>query len=186
MSFLKTEVNRESDDGIRSIYQNKVDSTLNSDSKDKEGVCYFLKSRLQTAQDTINGNKVIALRDTGCTGCVVERRLISEEKLIVKESDVTVIDETTQRYPLAVIDIDCPFFNGKPEALCTEDTLYDIVIDNIDGSKLPDVSHFSTAAVTRSQSEKANRKLKVLDQIIDGDKEALKQAQATDPGSKIG
>ena len=40
MSFYKTEVNRESDDGIGNIYQNKVDSSLNSDSKDKDGVCY--------------------------------------------------------------------------------------------------------------------------------------------------
>ena len=65
-----------------------------------------------------------------------------------------------------------------------EDTLYNLVIRNIDGSKLPDMSHFSAAAVTRSQakqSEKAYRKLKVPDQIIKGDKEALKQAQATDP-----
>ena len=95
-----------------------------------------------------------------------------------------MIDETTQRYPLAVIDVDCPFFTGKTEALCMEDTLYDLVIGNIDGSKLPDMSHFSAAAVTRSQvrqSEKAYRKLKVPDQIINEEKEALKQAQATDP-----
>ena len=57
MSFCKTEINRESNDGIGSIYQNKVDSSLNSDSKDKEGVCYFLKSRLPTAQGTVNGEK---------------------------------------------------------------------------------------------------------------------------------
>ena len=64
-----------------------------------------------------------------------------------------------------------------------EDTLYDLVIGNIDGSKLPDMSHFSAAAVTRSeakQSENACRKLKVPDPIINEDKEALKQAQATD------
>ena len=47
MSFCKTEINRESGDGIGSIYQNKVDSSLNSDSKDKEGVCCFFKSRCQ-------------------------------------------------------------------------------------------------------------------------------------------
>ena len=43
---------------------------------------------------------------------------------------------------------------------------------------------FSAAAVTRSQakqSENACRILKVPDQIINEDKEALKQAQATDP-----
>ena len=79
---------------------------MNSDSKDKEGVCYFLKSRLPLAQGTVNGKKVIAFRDTGCTGCVIQRSLISDDQLIGKESDVTLIDETTERYPLVVIDID--------------------------------------------------------------------------------
>ena len=184
MSFCKTEVNRDTDDGIESIYQSKIDSSLNSDSNVKEGVCYFLKSRLPTAEGTVNGRKVEVLRDTGCTCCTVKRSLVSDDQLIGKESYVTLIDETTQKYPLAVIDVDCPFFTGKTEALCMEDTLYDLVIGNIDGSKLPDMSHFSAAAVTRSQakqSEKAYRKLKVPDQIINEDKGALKQAQATDP-----
>ena len=132
MSFCKTEVNRESDDGIESIYQSKTDSSLNSDSNVKEGVCYFLKSRLPTAEGTVNGRKVEVLRDTGCTCCTVKRSLVSDDQLIGKESYVTLIDETTQRYPLAVIDVDCPFFTGKTEALCMEDTLYDLVIGNID------------------------------------------------------
>ena len=184
MSFCKTEVNRDTDDGIESIFQSKIDSSLNSDSNVKEGVCYFLKSRLPTAEGTVNSRKVEVLRDTGCTCCTVKRSLVSDDQLIGKESYVTLIDETTQKYPLAVIDVDCPFFTGKTEALCMEDTLYDLVIGNIDGSKLPDMSHFSAAAVTRSQakqSEKAYRKLKVPDQIINEDKEALKQAQDTDP-----
>ena len=184
MSFCKTEVNRDTDDGIESIYQSKIDSSLKSDSNVKEGVCYFLKSRLPTAEGTVNGRKVEVLRDTGCTCCTVKRSLVSDDQLIGKESYVTLIDETTQKHPLAVIYVDCPFFTGKTEALCMEDTLYDLVIGNIDGSKLPDMSHFSAAAVTRSQakqSENACRKLKVPDQIINEDKEALKQAQATDP-----
>ena len=184
MSFCKTEVNRESDDGIESIYQSKIDSSLNSDSKVKEGACYFFKPRLPTAKGTVNGRKVEVLRDTGCTCCTVKRSLVSDNQLIGKESYVTLIDETTRRYPLAVTDVDCPFFTGKTEALCMEDTLYELVIGNIDGSKLPDMSHFSAAAVTRSQakqSENAYRKLKVPDRIISEDKEALKQAQATDP-----
>ena len=184
MSFCKTEVSRESDDGIESIYQSKIDSSLDSDSKVKEGVCYFLKSRLPTAEGTVNSRKVEVLRDTGCTCCTVKRSMVSDDQLIGKESYVTLIDETTQRYPLAVIDVDCPFFTGKTEAVCMGDTLYDLVIGNIDGSKLPDMSHFSAAAVTRSQakqSENACRKLKVPDQIINEDKEAWKQAQATNP-----
>ena len=186
MSFCKTEVNKESQDGIESIYQNKIDSSLNSDSKVREGVCYFLKSRLPTCEGTVKGRNVEVLHDAGCTCCTVKRSLVSDDQLKGNESNVALIDETTQRHPLAVIDIDCPFFTGKTEALCMDDTLYELFIGNVDGSKLPDMSHFSVAAVTRYQAkqnenEKAYRKLKVPDQIIHEDKKALKQAQATDP-----
>ena len=53
----------------------------------------------------------------------------------------------------------------------------------IDGSKLPDMSHFSAAAITRAQAnqEKAYGKLNVPDCIISKDKEAFKQAQFSDP-----
>ena len=78
--------------------------------------------------------------------------MISSDQLLGKESDVTLIDESTQRYPLAMVEIDCQFFTGKTEALCRDDTLYDLVIGNIEGSKLPDMSHFSAAAVTTAQA----------------------------------
>ena len=68
-SFCKLGINKESHDGIESIYQNKTDSSLNSDNKVKEVVCYFLMSRLPTAVGTVNGMKVEALCDIGCTCC---------------------------------------------------------------------------------------------------------------------
>ena len=40
-----------------------------------------------------------------------------KDQLLGEESDVTLNNETTQRYPLAFIDIDCPFFSGQTEAL---------------------------------------------------------------------
>ena len=138
--------------------------------KDKEGVCYFLKSRLPTACGTVNRKEVIVMRDTGC---VIRSSLVSKDQLLGKASDVTLINETTQRYPLALIDIDCLFFSGQTEALCMDNSLYDVVIGNIDGSKLPDMSHFCAAVETRSQAkqcEKKYRKLKVPDRIINEDK----------------
>ena len=81
---------------------------------------------MPTAEGKVNGRKVEGLRDTGCTCCTVKRSLVSDDQLIGKESYVTLIDETTQKYPLAVIDVDCPFFTGKTEALCMEDALYDL------------------------------------------------------------
>ena len=68
---------------------------MNSDSKVKEGACYFLKSRLPTAEGTVNSRKEV-LRDTGCTCYTVKRSLVSDDQLIGKESYVTLIDETTQ------------------------------------------------------------------------------------------
>ena len=63
-----------------------------------------------------------------------------------------------------------------------DDTLYDLVIGNIDGSKLLDMSHFSAAAVTRAQAnqKKAYKKLIVPCQIISKDEEAFKQAHVSD------
>ena len=67
LRFCKTEINRKWDK-IERIYQSKSEIPLIEDKGDEEGVCYFLRSRLPTAQGTVNGKKVIALRDTGCTG----------------------------------------------------------------------------------------------------------------------
>ena len=97
--------------GIEALYQNKVDISSHSVVNGKEGVCYFLKSRFPTAPGTVDGQKVVVLRDTGCTGVVVRKSLVSEDQLIGKESTVTLIDETTQRHLLAVIYVDCPFFS---------------------------------------------------------------------------
>ena len=182
VNFCKTQIEERSENGIENICQSKGDNAINSVTKDKEGVCYFFKSRLPTAPDTVNGKEVIVMRDTGCTGCIIRSSLVSKDQLLGKASDVKLNNETTQRNPLALIDIDCPFFSGQTEALCIEKTLYDVVIGNIDGSKLPDMSHFCAAVETRSkakQCEKKFRKHKVPDQIIN-DKEALKKAQATD------
>ena len=80
--------------------------------------------------------------------------------MLGKELDVTLINESKLKYPVARISVECPFFNGITEALCMEDsqdTLYDLVKGNIHRSKLPDMSHFAASVVTRSQAKKDKR-----------------------------
>ena len=74
-------------------------------------------------------------------------------------------------------------FNGITEALCMEDTLFDLVIGNIDGSKLRDMSHLAASQVTRLQekNERVIKKLKVPDQIISGDRKVIETDQVLDP-----
>ena len=57
LRFCKSEINRKSDE-IKGIYQSKSESPLIADKEDEEVVCYFLRSRLLTAQGTVNGKKV--------------------------------------------------------------------------------------------------------------------------------
>ena len=50
MNFCKRQIEERSENGIENICQSKGDNSINCVTKDKEGVCYFLKSRLPTAQ----------------------------------------------------------------------------------------------------------------------------------------
>ena len=97
MLFCKLDVGNKSETGIESIFQSKVDSLLNSVSvsKDKEGVCYFLKPRLPKIPGTVDWKKVMVLRDAG----IVVSSLVSDDQLLGKDSCVTLLGKTTQRYP---------------------------------------------------------------------------------------
>ena len=70
---------------------------------------------------------------------------------------------------MARINIDCPFFRGSTDALCIDDPAHDLVIGNIEGSKFPDMTHFSSGVFKNKQSRKDRRKnikVKVADKFI--------------------
>ena len=150
--------------------------------KDRKGTCHFPRSRLPTAIGTVNGKEVRVLRDTGCTGVVVRRSLVSDGQMLNKQSGVTLINNYNQRCPMARIDIDCPFFRGTTDALCIDDPAHDLVIGNIEGSKFPDITHFSSGVVRNMRSKKSrkDRKVKVADKFIRQNRQELLLKQASD------
>ena len=151
--------------------------------KDSKGTCHFPRSRLPTAIGTVNGKEIRVLRDTGCTGVVVRRSLVSDGQMLNKQSGVTLINNYKQRCPVARINIDCPFFRGSTDALCIDDPAHDLVIGNIEGSKFPDMTHFSSGVVKNKQSRKIrrkNRKVKVADKFIRQNRQELVLKQASD------
>ena len=151
--------------------------------KDSKGTCHFPRSRLPTAIGTVNGKEVRVLRDTGCTGVVVRRSLVSDGQMLNKQSGVTLINNYNQRCPMARINIDCPFFRGSTDALCIDDLAHDLVIVNIEGSKFPDMTHFSSGVVENKQSRKdrrKDRKVKVADKFIRQNRQELVSKQASD------
>ena len=151
--------------------------------KDSKGTCHFPRSRFPTAIGTVNDKEVRVLRDTGCTGVVVRRSLVSDGQMLNKQSGVTLINNYKQRCPMARINIDCPFFRGITDALCIDDPAQDLVIGNIEGSKFPDMTHFSSGVVKNKQSRKdrrKNRKVKVADKFIRQHRQELCMKQASD------
>ena len=168
-------------------YQTKLKSPHSSKEEsphqDKEGTCHFPRSRLPTAVGTVNGKEVRVLRDTGCTGVIVKRNLVSENQFIGKECGVTLINDSQQKCPVARINIDCPFFRGTTDALCIDDPAHDLVIGNIEGSKFPDMTHFSSGVVKNKQSRndrRKDRKVKVADKFIRQHRQELCMMQASD------
>ena len=150
--------------------------------KDSKGTCHFPRSRLPTAIGTVNGKEVRVLRDTGCTGVVIRRSLVSDGQMLNKQSGVTLINNYNQRCPMARINIDCPFFRGTTDALCIDDPAHDLVIGNIEGSKFPDITHFSSGVVNKKGSKKRrkNRKVKVVEKFIRQNRQELCMMQASD------
>ena len=150
--------------------------------KDSKGTCHFPRSRLPTAVGTVNGTEVRVLRDTGCTGVVVRRSLVSDGQMLDKQSGVTLINNYKQRCPVARINIDCPFFRGTTDALCIDDPAHDLVIGNIEGSKFPDITHFSSGVVNKKRSKRSRKdgKVKVVDKFIRQNRQELCMMQASD------
>ena len=150
--------------------------------KDSKGTCHFPRSRLPTAIGTVNGKEVRVLRDTGSTGVVVRRSLVSDGQMLNKQSGVTLINNYKQRCPMARINIDCPFFRGITDALCIDDPAHDLVIGNIEGSKFPDMTHFSSGVVNKKRSRKSrkDRKVKVADKFIRQHRQEILMKQASD------
>ena len=131
---------------------------------------------------TVNGKEVRVLRDTGCPGVVVRRSLVSDDQMLNKQSGVTLINDYKQRCPVARNNIDCPFFRGSTGALCIDDPAHDLVIGNSEGSRFPDMTHFSSGANRKRQSKKSrkNRKVKVADKFIRQNRQELRMKQASD------
>ena len=122
------------------------------------------------------------LRYTGCTGTVVRRSLVSDGQTLNKQSGVTLKNNYKQRCPVARINIDCPYFRGTTDALCIDDPAHDLVIGSIEGSKFPDMTHFSSGIVRNKRLKKSrkDRYVKELDKFIRQNRQELPMKQASD------
>ena len=142
----------------------------------------------------INGRNVSILCDTGCSTVVIRQDLVSPEQMTGQERTCILVDGTIRKAPIAIVQLDTPYFIGSCEALCMPNPVYDIIIyrniSNVRHPQEPDpnwskpetlngnVSNEIISAVeTRSQKlrqEKPIKKLKVVEQLPEIDRSEIK------------
>ncbi|XP_078492084.1 uncharacterized protein LOC144747728 [Ciona intestinalis] len=83
----------------------------------------------------MNGRTVETLRDTGCTAVLIQKSLVPHEQLTGEYQYVQGFKGNAEPAPVAVIEIDTPYYCGTVEALCVTDLNGELIIGNIPGAR---------------------------------------------------
>ena len=125
-----------------------------------------VRSKMPVVKGRVGEKSVDVLRDTGCSGIVVKRDLVSEDQFTGDFNVMLLIDNTARKVPIAKIDVNTPYLKGQVEAQCLPDPIYDLVTGNVLGARAsddPDPSwqdhvQKASAVTTRSQAIKEGRR----------------------------
>ena len=126
-----------------------------------------VRSKMPVVKGRIGEKYVDVLRDTGCSGIVVNRDLVSEDQFSGDFNVMLLIDNTARKVPIAKIDIDTPYLKGQVEVQYLPDAVYDLIVGNVPGTRTaddPDPSwqdhvHETCVVTTRSQANKAGERI---------------------------
>ena len=138
------------------------------------GACGGKKSvedlNLPVVKGLVGDKTVNVLRDTGCEGVVVSRRLVEDSQLTGKCCLIVRIDNTVLLAEKARIHVKTPYLSGDVEALCIPEAICDLVVGNVPGARNPDDPDMSVmvgAVTTRAQArqEAVRKPLRVPDAV---------------------
>ncbi|XP_071510123.1 uncharacterized protein [Diadema antillarum] len=85
----------------------------------------------------VGGKQATVLRDSGCSSAVIREDLVDKSQLTGEENTCVLIDGTVRKLPIAMINVDTPYFTGSIEALCMKTPLYDLILGNLEGVRAP-------------------------------------------------
>ena len=87
-----------------------------------------MRSKIPVSKSRVVEKTVDVLRDTGCSGFVVKKGLVSEDLYTGDFNCMLLIDNTVRKVPVAKITVDIPYLSRQVEAQCHSDTIYDLII----------------------------------------------------------
>ena len=97
-----------------------------------------VRSKMPVVKGKVGEKPVDVLRDTGCSGIVVKKDLVSDDQYTGEFNVMLLIDNTARKVPIAKISVDTPYLKGQVEAQCLPDPIYDLVIGNVPGARAAD------------------------------------------------
>ncbi|KAK7092391.1 hypothetical protein V1264_008140 [Littorina saxatilis] len=112
-----------------------------------KGSCH----NLPISDGKIGGQHVRVLRDTGCTTVGVRKSLVLPDQYTGDIACCISFGGRVERFPVALIDIDTPFFAGRVKACVVDEPVCDLILGNIEG--VIDVQSPSSAPALAPKSE---------------------------------
>ena len=76
-----------------------------------------------------------------------------------------VIDGTVRKTPVAEVEVNTPYYQGKVRAVCMRDPLYDVIIGNISGVKSEDEVQEIQAVVVTSEHEVTETQTDIIEEV---------------------
>ena len=154
------------------------------------GACMAeIKDNLPVLSGKVGSKKVEVLRDTGCSGVIITRESVDEMDFTGEMRHIMTVDRTIKRAPMAKVEVDTPFCVGTVEALCLQDPLFDLIIENVLEAKRSDdpnpewevVTAVDARAQARSGKDPKPLKMKEVTDKISINKKDLIKMQEEDP-----
>ena len=124
------------------------------------------KNQMPVVTGLVGETPVEVLRDTGCSGVIVKKALVKEQQLTGAVGYIMTIDRRALKVPIAIIDIDTPYFAGKTEAMCMSDPIFELIVGNIPGARAANDENkewcVPAAVVTRARAKQETRSRPLL------------------------
>ena len=118
-------------------------------------------SEMNQIQGMLGKETVEVLRGTRCSGVIVKKILVPKEAYTGRNQTMFIVDCTSRVLPDANVSIDTPYYKGEVLALCLENLLVDLIVDNIPGAGERtdlDINRVPTLAIqTRAQSRQLDQ-----------------------------
>nr|CAB3263334.1 uncharacterized protein LOC108950802 [Phallusia mammillata] len=122
------------------------------------------ESNLPLREGVVNNQTVTVLRDTGCTGVLVDRKFVHDDQVSDRPGFLSLADGSVVSAEVANMEVNTPYFTGEVEALCLNNPSHDLVIGNIGGVRPADdpdpLWRKANAALTRFQKKTSKIKAK--------------------------